>query len=305
MTDSATSNKRLRKQSLGSNTNTWGETKLNEVLDAIDQCMDGYESIALTADLTLTTTNYTTADQAKYRVVNFTGSAGAVAVTFPSVQGWYLILNNNSGVVTCKCAAGTGVAIPAGYIALIYGNGTDMANGAPMLIPGAMTVAGQIHGLTAGTAATDAVNKTQMETAIATAGLPATSGTILNSSNDAAAGYNTAKNTAKSGAGLAQSTLNSGANEQNQFALDLTSLTVETAPADADLGALYDASATAHRKMTLQNLLLVGWAVAAAVDPSADYVLIYDASAGVLGKTLVSTIADSGQIALYDSIFSL
>jgi len=188
MADSATTNKRLRKQSLGSNTNTWGDTKLNEVLDVIDQCMDGYESIALTGDLTLTTTNYTTADQAKYRVINFTGSMSA-AVTFPSVQGWYLILNNSSGTVTCKCSAGTGVAIPAGYIALIYGNGSDMANGAPMLVSGAMTVAGQIHGVATGTANTDAVNVAQMSTAIAAASLPATSGTVLNSVNDTTANY--------------------------------------------------------------------------------------------------------------------
>src|SRR5215471_10626446 len=117
MADSATANKRIRKQSLGSNTNTWGDTKLNEALDVIDQCMDGYESIALTGNLTLATTNYTAADQAKYRVINFTGSAGAAAVTFPSVQGWYLVLNNNSGGVTCKCSGGTGIEVPAGDIA--------------------------------------------------------------------------------------------------------------------------------------------------------------------------------------------
>ena len=48
------------------------------------------------------------------------------------------------------------MAIPAGYIALIYGDGADLHNGAPMLVPGALTVAGQIHGVTAGTATTGA-----------------------------------------------------------------------------------------------------------------------------------------------------
>jgi len=216
MADSATSNKRLRKQSLGSNTNTWGDTKLNEVLDVIDQCMDGYESIVLTGNLTLSTTNYSMADQAKYRVINFTGSAGAASVTFPSVQGWYLILNNNSGTLTCLCAGGTGVAVPVGYIALIYGDGTDMRNGAPMLVPGALTVAGQIRGVAAGTAATDAVNKTQMETAIATAGLPATAGAVLVSSSDTTAGYLNQKITVSGS--LVKSTINPGANESVNFA---------------------------------------------------------------------------------------
>jgi hypothetical protein len=223
MADSATANKRLRKQSLGSNTNTWGDTKLNEVLDVIDQCMDGYESIALTGDLTLTTTNYTTADQAKYRVINFTGTVGAVAVTFPSVSGWYLVLNDNSGAVTCKCSGGTGVAVPAGYAALIYGDGTDMANGAPQLFPGALTIAGQIHGVTAGTAATDAVNKTQMETAIATAGLPATAGTVLNSDTDTTAGYLGQK---LSGSGaVTLSTTSPGGNEKTNIAVGSLALT--------------------------------------------------------------------------------
>ena len=113
MADSGTANKRLRKQSLGSNTNTWGDTKLNEVLDAIDQCMDGYESIALTGNLTLATTNYTTADQAKYRVIAFTGSV-ASSVTFPSVSGWYLTINAMTATLTCLCSGGTGITIPAG-----------------------------------------------------------------------------------------------------------------------------------------------------------------------------------------------
>lgn len=75
---------------------------------------------------------------------------------------------------------------------------------------------------------------------------------------------------------------------------NIDSMTAETSPADADTAPLYDASAAAQRKMTLQNLLVVGWGVAAAVDAAADYVLIYDASANALKKTLVNTIADEG-----------
>jgi len=222
MADSATANKRLRKQSLGSNTNTWGDTKLNEVLDVIDQCMDGYESIALTGNLTLATTNYTTADQAKYRVINFTGTAGAVSVTFPSVMGWYLILNNTNGTVTCLCSGGAGVGVPAGYTALLYGDGIDLHNGAPTLlngaltISGALTMSGQIHGVTAGTTGTDAVNVAQMGTAIATASLPATPGTVLNSIADTTAGYLSQKESA-SGL-LARTTANPGGNETANYA---------------------------------------------------------------------------------------
>lgn len=84
---------------------------------------------------------------------------------------------------------------------------------------------------------------------------------------------------------------------------NIDSMTAETAPADADTAPLYDASAAASRKMTLQNLLIVGWGIAAAVDPAADYVLIYDASTGLLKKTLVSTIADEGALILATQVF--
>ncbi len=76
-----------------------------------------------------------------------------------------------------------------------------------------------------------------------------------------------------------------------------------TAPADADRSPLYDASGAANVYMTLQNMLVVGWGVAAAVDAAADYVLIYDASAGLLKKTLVNTIADEGQHVLFARTF--
>lgn len=271
MTDTPTSNKRMRKQSLGSNVNTWGDTKLNEVLDVIDQCMDGYESIALTGSLVLATTNYTTSDQAKYRVINFTGAAGAVPVTFPTVQGWYLVLNNTNGVVTCLCASGVGVAIPAGYIALIYGDGTDMHNGAPQLFPGAITIAGQLHGVTAGTASTDATNVAQVSAAIAAATIPATSGTILNSINDTAAGYASLKITALTNGGLVRSTLNALGNEQNQFGIDFTNLIVTTNVAAADRFAIYDATAAAMRYQTRANVVgkygLVLQASSSAISP--------------------------------------
>jgi hypothetical protein len=87
--------------------------------------------------------------------------------------------------------------------------------------------------------------------------------------------------------------------------IDINALTALAAPDDADKAPVYDASAAASRAVTLQNLLIVGWsAMAAAVDPSADYVLIYDASANALKKTLISTIADEGQLALVADLFS-
>jgi hypothetical protein len=241
MADSATARKRYRKQSPGSNVNLHGDPNLNEVLDAIDQSMDGYLAITLTGDLTLTTTNYTTADQAKRRVHKFTGAlTSAAAVTYPSAEGWYLILNAAGAQVTAKCSGGVGVAIPNGYTALVYCDGIDFYNAAPMIFPGALTVAGRISGVTAGTAATDAVNKTQMETALATASLPATAGTLLNSLSDTTAGYASQK-LARLGAVFLE-TINAAGNEQTRIRLRQTATVPVTSAATVERGSITSCS---------------------------------------------------------------
>lgn len=226
MADTPTTRKRLRKQSLGSNTNTWGDAKLNEVLDVVDQCMDGYVSIALTGnlDLTATTTNYTAADNSKYRSINFTGSmTSAPTVTFPSVQCWYLLFNNTNQTLTALCSGGTGVAIPAGYNALVYGDAIDLRNAAPNLHSGALTVSGQIHGVATGRADTDAVNVLQLATAIASAGLPASAGTLLVDVNDTAAGYIGGKLAfIGTGCSVSGAILNPGGNETLQVTVTVT-----------------------------------------------------------------------------------
>ena len=57
----------------------------------------------------------------------------------------------------------------------------------------------------------------------------------------------------------------------------INTLTAETSPADADTLGLYDASATADRKMTFNNVLMTGWS--ANTSPAdADTVLTGDAS---------------------------
>lgn len=202
MVDAPTTRKRLRKQSLGTNTNTWGDTKLNEVLDAIDQGMDGYLAIALTGDLTLTTTNYTTADQAKRRIHKFTGTlAAAASVTYPSVEGWYFQINASGATVTVKTAAGTGIAIPNGRAVLTYCDSVDFYSMVPNFLPTATVLAND----------QDLVSRLQMATAIATAGLPATAGTVLNSVADTTANYLSTKLTFSGS--LVATTSNPGGNE--------------------------------------------------------------------------------------------
>jgi hypothetical protein len=212
MVDSPTTRNRLRKQELGTNINSWGDTKLNEALDVIDQAMDGVLAVALTGNLTLATTNYSTADQAKRRVLKFTGSlTSAATVTVPSVEHDYAIINAAGASVTVKTFAGSGVEIPNGYQARVYCDANDVLNGSPTLLPGDVRVAGKVRNVTAGTESTDAVNKTQMEAAIASAGVPASSGAVLVSLTDTTANYLGQKITVSGS--LVKSITNPGANE--------------------------------------------------------------------------------------------
>ncbi len=191
MVDTPTTRNRLRKQELGTNTNTWGDTKLNEVLDALDQAMDGVESIALTGSKTLTTSNYSTADEAKNRVLKFTGTLAAAAeVIVPSVEHMYVAVNAAGASVTIRTASGSGVSLPDGYAAAVYCDGSDVFNGSPtylsgaVRISGALQVGGKIANVSAGTAAQDAINKSQMDAAIAAATTSSTAGTVKVSSTD-------------------------------------------------------------------------------------------------------------------------
>ena len=177
MADSATTRNRFRKQSVGSNNNTWG-TNLNEVLDCIDQVTDGVQTISTVGDHTLTTTNYTTADEAKNRVILRTGTQTAETdLIVPSVEHEYRVYNNTVGGfgVVAKTSAGTGVTIPAGFECRVYCDGTNVeahatyVNGA-MEISGALEVGGIISGGTAAVATTDFTILSQVNALIAAGG---------------------------------------------------------------------------------------------------------------------------------------
>ena len=75
--------------------------------------------------------------------------------------------------------------------------------------------------------------------------------------------------------------------------LGVEGLTAETAPAMDDQLGLYDASAAAHRRITLANLLKVvnGLTEEASPDSSNDYLLLYDVSAAAVRKVKPSSVA--------------
>lgn len=180
MADTATTRYKLRKQSLGSNVNTWGDNKINDDLDIIDRGSKGYQSIAMTGDTTLSWSNYSTSNQGQVANIALTGSLSSAAnLIVPSVEWtWDTISNATGQTITVKTSAGTGVSIPTGYRAAIYCDGTDCYAGSPTRFFGDIYTGGQIKNMTAGTAALDAVNKTQMDAAIAAASSASVVGTV-------------------------------------------------------------------------------------------------------------------------------
>ncbi len=186
MADSPSPVLQLRIQSVGSNVNLWGGY-INTDLAMIEQAAKGFQSLAVTGDATISWTNYATANTGAAARLKLTGApAAACTLTFPGYHNFISVENTTAQAITIKCAGGTGVIIAAGAKALIYCDGVDYYNAAPTVFPtatavsmgGALTIAGQISGVAAATAGTQAVNKTQMDAAIAAGAIPAATGAV-------------------------------------------------------------------------------------------------------------------------------
>lgn len=135
MADTATSRGRLRKQTLASNVNIWGDPYLNTNFDLLDQQVDGVTTIALgtSTATTLTSTNYGT-DQQRNKAWIFTGTGVQICtVSVPQVEQVKLVVNQSAGPVVIAPAAGTPVTVAAGERAWIYNDGTNFGRGDPTL----------------------------------------------------------------------------------------------------------------------------------------------------------------------------
>jgi len=137
MADTPTTRNLLRKQSLGSNLNTWGDTYLNDVLDAVDKGLSGVETITLTGNKTLSAANYAKTNEITNQTLKFAGTlAGAATVTVPSVQNTWTIVNEAGADITVKTAAGAGVIVPDGRTIRVACDGADVFNESPTNLPG-------------------------------------------------------------------------------------------------------------------------------------------------------------------------
>ena len=129
MASTYTTRARLEKQGDGENDDTWG-TKLNTVLDLIDEGMEGYlaKSVAGSSDITLTSSN-SASDESRQAVLKFTGAlTGNINVIVPAVEKKYIVWNATSGnfTLTFKPSGGTGLVIPRGFTWSVFTDGSTM-----------------------------------------------------------------------------------------------------------------------------------------------------------------------------------
>ena len=139
---------RLEKQANGENLNTWGD-RLNTVIDLAEEAIAGWESITVTGDVTLTSTN-AASDQARNAVLSLTGSPSAgFTVTAPSVSKVYFV-RNETGQTATFTAGGTTCDVTDGEFVLIATDGTDFyrfdiaAIGEILAVGGTINVTGGI-----------------------------------------------------------------------------------------------------------------------------------------------------------------
>lgn len=131
-------NLRLTLQATGENTNTWGTINNSVLGTLIEQAISGVGAVALPdANYTLTALDGSS-DESRNAVLVFTGALTAQrAVTVPSVQKAYTVVNATTGgqEVVVKTGAGAGVTIAAGSVALVYCDGTDVLAASPNYNP--------------------------------------------------------------------------------------------------------------------------------------------------------------------------
>jgi hypothetical protein len=110
-------------QALGENLNTWGDTKLNDVIKRLEEAIAGAVSIAVEANVSLTSTDYVQ-NQARYAMLIFTGTGG-FNITCPATAKMYLVKNSCAAAVTFTHGSGTTVSVGAGAIKWVATDGSD------------------------------------------------------------------------------------------------------------------------------------------------------------------------------------
>lgn len=285
MASTYTENTRLEKQGSGENDNTWG-TKLNTVLDLLDDAIAGLSVINCAAGGTITlTSNNSASDEARQAILRLDSAPAAFNVQMPNVSKIYLIHNNSSYTATMKTSgATTTYDVAASARRLIYCDGSDnvrnfltdyIASLNDLTTETSPAVADTVGIYDASAAANRKItlaNLLKVITSLTAETAPAT--------DDELVLYDLSGTTAD------KITL------INLFKV-VASFASESSPATDDELMLYDLSATTADKITLANLFKIinSFTADTSPDMAADYVVTYDASASAAKKVLLSAVS--------------
>ena len=216
MANPATNAIGVRLQEFNENLLTWGiAPNLNDTLQVLANVGVKWNDLTINsgATTTISETNYSLTNDTEVATIKLVAGtiAAAFSLVLPGRDKRLLVWNATGYACTLKLSATTGFALPTGRYALVATDGTtDVYNLTP-----------NYGGVTSPTAASlDIPAWSAVENAIATAGLPATAGTVLNSGTDTTAGYLSAK--------LASATTNAAWSTQNGGADEDALLTVQT-----------------------------------------------------------------------------
>jgi hypothetical protein len=130
------SNLKIELIGTGDQSGTWGVTTNTNLGTALEQAITGYGTAQFTsdADLTLGYTDSNASQTFRNLVLNLTSSVTLTAtrnLLLPStalVKGYYIFNNTTGGqAIQVKYASGTGVTIPNGRKAVVFGDGTNVS----------------------------------------------------------------------------------------------------------------------------------------------------------------------------------
>jgi hypothetical protein len=127
----------------GTQAGTWGDTTNTNLGIAIEEAITGSANVAFaSADVTLTLADTNLTQTARNLRLNLTGtSGGARNLIVPAIEKQYIIYNGLADAVTVKNSTGTGVAIPAGYSAVVFNDATNVTSAvsyAPLFATGTL-----------------------------------------------------------------------------------------------------------------------------------------------------------------------
>lgn len=110
----------------GEQSGTWGQTTNRNTGTLVETAIAGYRTIAMPdSNYTLTTSNGLD-DEARYAMLNFTGSLTATRdVIAPAVSKLYVVKNQTNQTLNVKTAAGAARAVLAGKTVMVFIDGTN------------------------------------------------------------------------------------------------------------------------------------------------------------------------------------